>query len=177
MRNDGNLLLVGPMGAGKSHVGRLLAERLGWAFVDVDARVVEAAGRPIPAIFAEEGEPGFRAREARALAEALGRGRQVIATGGGVVLDPVNRAALLGAQCVVYLEVAPQEQLRRLADDRQRPLLAVADPARRLADLQAEREPLYREVATLAVDTTTYTPERVAEALATLLDDAGDASP
>jgi len=175
MRNDGHLLLVGPMGSGKTHVGRLLAARLGWAFVDLDAAIVAAAGKPIPAIFEDEGEAAFRVHESRALSTALAQPRQVIATGGGAVLDPANRAAMQDAGRIVYLQVAPDEQLRRLADDRERPLLAVADRAARLATLQAEREPLYRAVADLAFDTDGRTPERIAEALAALLHDGGKA--
>jgi len=170
MRNDGNLLLVGPMGSGKSHVGRLLAEWLGWGFVDVDAQVVAEAAASIATIFADEGEAGFRVREARALFDALSRTCQVVATGGGAVLDPDNRAAMRRAGFVVYLQVDPAEQLRRLADDRERPLLDAPDRAQRLADLQAQRERLYREVADLSFDTTAHAPERIAEALATLVD-------
>ena len=172
MRNaarHGNVVLVGPMGSGKSHVGRLLAARLGLAFADADARVEADAGMPIAAIFAAEGEVGFRAREARALADALARGGQVVATGGGAVLDAGNRAAMRTAGRVVYLQVEAAEQLRRLAGDSGRPLLAVADRAQRLAELQAQREPLYRDVADLVFETGGRSPEAIAEALAARL--------
>ena len=172
MRNtaaNGNVVLVGPMGSGKSHVGRLLASRLGLDFVDVDARIEADAGMPIAAIFASEGEAGFRARESRVLADMLPRQGQVIATGGGAVLDAGNRAAIRSARLVVYLQVDPAEQLRRLADDGSRPLLDVDDRARRLAELQALREPLYREVASLVSDTSTRSPDDVADALAALI--------
>lgn len=173
MRNDTtphrNIVLIGPMGSGKSHVGGLLASRLGMDFVDLDARIEADAGRPISAIFASEGEAGFRARESRALAEALARNGQVIATGGGAVLDAGNRAAVRARGHVVYLQVEPAEQLRRLACDSDRPLLDVPDRAQRLADLQALREPLYREVADLVFDTSTNSPERIADTLAALV--------
>lgn len=172
MRNaaaNGNVVLVGPMGSGKSHVGRLLAARLGLAFADVDARIEAEAGMPIPAIFASEGEAGFRARESRILADMLQRPGQLIATGGGAVLDAGNRAAIRTAGLVVYLQVDPAEQLRRLAGDSGRPLLDVDDRARRLADLQALREPLYREVATVVFETNQRSPNDVAEALAALI--------
>ena len=172
MRNtaaNGNVVLVGPMGSGKSHVGGLLAARLGMDFVDLDARIEAEAGMPINAIFASEGEAGFRARESRALAEALARDGQVIATGGGAVLDAGNRAAMRARGHVVYLQVEAGEQLRRIGADNGRPLLDVPDRAQRLADLQALREPLYREVADLVFDTGTQSPERIADALAGLV--------
>lgn len=169
--SNGNIVLVGPMGSGKSHVGRLLATRLGLGFADVDAGVEADAGMPIPAIFAREGEAGFRAREARILAGILAGADQVVATGGGAVLDPGSRAAIRAAGRVVYLQVGAAQQLQRIAGDRGRPLLAVADPAARLAELQALREPLYRGLADLAFDTSTLSPEQVAEALAALLAD------
>ncbi len=164
-----NIVLVGPMGSGKSHVGRLLAARLGLAFVDVDAQVEAHAGMPIPAIFAGEGEAGFRERERAALAAVLALAGQVVATGGGAVLADANRAAMRAAGRVVYLHVDPEEQLRRLAGDTGRPLLAVPDRARRLAQLQAHREPLYREVADLVFETGTHAPAAIADALAASL--------
>jgi shikimate kinase len=172
MRNaaaNGNIVLVGPMGSGKSHVGRLLAARLGLAFADVDTLIEAGAGMPIPAIFASEGEAGFRARESRLLLDMLQRKGQVIATGGGAVLDAGNRAAIRASGLVVYLQVDPAEQLRRLAGDASRPLLEVDDRARRLAELQALREPLYRELADLVFETSRQSPEDVAEALAALI--------
>ncbi len=178
MRNaaaNGNVVLVGPMGSGKSHVGRLLAARLGLAFADVDANIEADAGMSIPAIFASEGEPGFRARESRVLADMLQRQGQVIATGGGAVLDAGNRAAIRSAGLVVYLQVDLAEQLRRLAGDASRPLLDVDDRARRLAELQALRESLYREVATLVFETSQRSANNVAEALAALI--TQDATP
>jgi shikimate kinase len=172
MRNaaaNGNVVLVGPMGSGKSHVGRLLAARLGLAFADVDTNIEADAGMPIPAIFASEGEAGFRVRESRVLADMLQRPGQVIATGGGAVLDAGNRAAIRTTGLVVYLQVDPAEQLRRLAGDTGRPLLKVDDRARRLAELQALREPLYREVADLVFETSQQLAEDVADALAALI--------
>jgi shikimate kinase len=173
MRNDAtprrNIVLVGPMGSGKSHVGGLLAARLGVDFVDLDARIEADADMPISAIFASEGEAGFRRRESRVLAEALARDGQVIATGGGAVLAAGNRAAMRANGHVVYLQVEPAEQLRRLAGDSGRPLLDVPDRAQRLADLQSLREPLYREVAEQVFETGPHPPDRIADALAALL--------
>ena len=164
-----HVVLVGPMGSGKSTLGRLLATRLGLGFVDVDARIEADAGRDIPAIFAAEGEAGFRTREARALAQALDGDAAVIATGGGAVLAAANRAAMRATGTVVYLQVDPAIQRARLAGDTGRPLLQGDDPAARLAALQATREPLYREVAHHLFDTSALAPEAAVAALAGLL--------
>ncbi len=154
------------MGSGKSTLGRALAARLGLDFIDVDACIERDAGRSIAAIFAAEGEPGFRAREARTLAETLAAPPAVVATGGGAVLDAANRTAMRAAGTVVYLQVDAATQLARLADDTTRPLLAAPDRAQRLADLQAQREPLYRAAAHLLFDTTTLAPDIAIAALA-----------
>ncbi|HSD15972.1 MAG TPA: shikimate kinase [Thermomonas sp.] len=169
MRNVGHILLVGPMGSGKSTLGRGLATQLGLAFVDLDARVVATAGCDIPTLFASEGEAGFRLRETRALAEALVGEAAVIATGGGAVLADANRAAMREAGRVVYLQVDAVTQLARLAGETGRPLLATADRVQRLADLQAVREPLYRGVAHHIVDTSALAPDAAVAALAALL--------
>jgi len=160
-----HILLVGPMGSGKSTLGAALAARLGLGFVDVDACIVAMAGMSIPDIFATEGEAGFRDREAQALADALNHPPAVIATGGGAVLRQANRAAMQAAACVVYLHVSAQEQLRRIQGDRNRPLLGSDAPAQRLAELQSQREPLYRQIANLVIDTSVQTPEQLAAAL------------
>ena len=175
MRNAGpaparHVVLVGPMGSGKSTLGRGLAAWLGLAFVDVDARIVAAAGCDIPSLFANEGEAGFRKRETQALAEALAGEAAVIATGGGAVLADANRTAMREAGHVVYLQVDAATQLARLTGDTARPLLATADRAQRLADLQTIREPLYREVAHHIFDTSTHAPDAAVAALAALLD-------
>lgn len=158
------------MGSGKSTLGRGLATRLGLAFVDVDARIVAAAGSDIPTLFASEGEAGFRQRETQALAEAIAGEVAVIATGGGAVLADANRNAMREAGKVVYLQVDAATQLARLTGDTGRPLLATPDRAQRLADLQAIREPLYREVAHHIFDTSTHAPDAAVAALAALLD-------
>lgn len=161
-----HILLIGPMGAGKTTLGRLLAAYLARPFVDLDADIEIAAGRSIAAIFAQEGEAGFRRREAQALATALDGAPAVIATGGGAVLDAGNRAAMRAAGTVVYLTVDPATQLARLREDTGRPLLQSADPAATLAALQAQREPLYRETAHLVFDTSMLTPDAATHALA-----------
>ncbi len=173
MRKEGNVILVGPMGSGKTAVGRQLAARLGRAFVDVDDAIETLAGKPITAIFADEGEDGFRQRECRVLAETLATPAQVIATGGGAVLDAASRAALGGAGTVVYLRVDPREQLNRIAGDSRRPLLDVANQGQRLAELQVQREAMYLEVANHVFDTSGHTPASAADAIAALIASRG----
>ena len=173
MRNY-RIYLVGPMGAGKSTVGRALAYRLGAELVDLDAEIVHVAGKPIPEIFAEEGEAGFREREARALADLAGRDEAlVVATGGGVVLREENRQLMARSGTTVYLHAAVDTLLARTRGDSNRPLLQVADPRAQLTQLQAEREPLYREAA-LTVATDGRTPQDVAGEILSRLPAAGD---
>lgn len=150
-----NLVLVGMMGSGKSAVGRLAAERLGWTFCDTDGAVEAAAGRPVSEIFAAEGEAGFRERERQAVAALAQGDRQVIATGGGAVLDPVNREALRRTGLVVWL-CAPPEALYHRAKAQglaARPLLAGPDPLGRLASLAADRDGAYAAAAHATVET------------------------
>jgi shikimate kinase/nucleoside-diphosphate-sugar epimerase len=149
-----NIVLVGLMGSGKSSVGRLVARKLGWELIDTDAVIVrEADGRPIPEIFATEGEMGFRARESAVLRSLLGRRNVVIATGGGIVTQPVNAPILRHLGYVVWLQADPALLARRTAQSNDRPLLQDVDPARKLADLLAVRAPLYRAVADLNIQT------------------------
>lgn len=169
MHDNATIVLVGPMGSGKSAIGRLLAERLGRGFVDVDASIEQQAGLTIRSLFSDEGEAAFRLREGCALAEALAQPGRVVATGGGAVLAAGNRAAMRSAGIVVYLQVEPQVQLRRVAGDRHRPLLDVPDRGQRLAELQAQREPLYRDVADVVFDTSGHTSTGAAQAIAAIL--------
>ena len=148
-----SIILIGPMGAGKSTIGRILATRLHLPFCDSDTLIVQRTGVPIPTIFEIEGEAGFRQREARVLAELQESGPAVLATGGGMVLLPENRARLKTMGIVVYLQVSVDEQLRRVHHDSNRPLLQVADPRARLIELQAQRAPLYQESADLTLKT------------------------
>ena len=146
-----NLFFVGPMGAGKSTIGRRTAELLGLAFFDLDHEIEEHCGATIPIIFDIEGETGFRRREAAALADLAARAGIALATGGGAVLADDNRRCLRERGFVVYLETTIDEQLARLARDRKRPLLAAPDRRERLGQLAAVRTPLYREIADLTV--------------------------
>jgi shikimate kinase len=147
------LFLVGMMGAGKTTVGRSLSRQLGLDFVDADRELEARLGVGIPTVFELEGEAGFRRRESALIDELTRRDRLVLATGGGVVMDPANRRALHERGFVVYLRASVADLWYRLRRDRQRPLLQTADPRGRIELLVAERDPLYVEVAHLVVDT------------------------
>ncbi len=162
-------VLVGLPGAGKTTVGRRLAALLEVPFADSDGLVERAVGRSVPEIFATQGEAAFRTFEAEAVAAALTDFGGVLSLGGGAVLAPSARQALRASGVpVVLLRTRVPTLTERLGDGRGRPLLA-GDPAGRLADLARDREPLYREIATLSVDTERRTARRVAEVVATLL--------
>lgn len=147
------IFLVGPMGSGKSAVGRRLARDLGCEFIDSDAVIEERTGVDIAYIFEKEGEDGFRRREREVIDELTQHPGIVLATGGGAVLADENRAALSARGRVVYLHTSIAEQIVRTSHSRHRPLLIAGEPAQVLADLMAIREPLYRDVADIQVDT------------------------
>ena len=153
MNTPRNIFLIGLMGAGKSTIGRQLAKELGWDFVDSDHEIEARTGASIPLIFDVEGEAGFRLREKKVIDELTRRERIVLATGGGVVLDPENRAHLAARGTVVYLSATADQLFARTAKDRNRPLLQIADPRAKLESLLEIRDPLYREIADLVVDT------------------------
>ncbi|HQW63345.1 MAG TPA: shikimate kinase [Pseudomonadota bacterium] len=144
-----NVFLVGPMGAGKSTIGRRLARHFGLAFIDLDDELEARTGASVKLIFELEGEAGFRARESALLAELAQADGRLLATGGGTVLDAGNRALLRSRGFVVWLRASVAQQLRRLERDRKRPLLGGPDRRARLEQLAAERDPLYAEVADL----------------------------
>ena len=149
----GNLFLVGLMGAGKTSVGRLLAKRFDKAFYDCDQEIERRTGVKIPVIFDIEGEAGFRARESAMLHELAALHDIVLATGGGAVVREENRRLLVQNGTVVYLRAAPEDLWQRTRHDRSRPLLQTSDRRAKLEQLFIQRDPLYREVATLIVDT------------------------
>lgn len=153
MKNVRNVFLVGPMGAGKSAVGRHLARALHLTFVDSDDEIEKRTGVDIPFIFEKEGEAGFRKREA-AVIDALSRmDGVVLATGGGAVVNPDSRSILGGRGFVVYLYTSVDQQLVRTRKGRDRPLIDNDDPRATLEALLDERDPLYREIADLVVET------------------------
>ncbi|ADI05494.1 shikimate kinase [Streptomyces bingchenggensis BCW-1] len=157
------IVLVGPMGVGKSTVGRVLAERLGTSFRDTDTDIVETAGKPISEIFIDEGEPHFRELERQAVRAAVAEHRGVLALGGGAILDDSTRA-LLADLPVAFLEMGVAEAVKRTGLDAPRPLLAV-NPRQRWRELMEQRRPLYTEVARAVVSTEGRTPEDVADAV------------
>ena len=165
MKTCDNIYFVGMIGAGKTTIGRHLARRLKKRFVDCDHEVESRTGARIPLIFEIEGEPGFRRRESRVLQELTGETGLVLATGGGVVLDPENRRRLSETGLVVYLCAPPEELYARTRHDRNRPLLQVADPQGRIRELYALRDPLYREVADVVFEGASRTPQAAARQL------------
>ena len=148
-----NIYLVGPMGAGKTTVGRYLAELLGRDFLDSDHEIERKTGATIPWIFEKEGELGFRSRETMAIDELTQRPSLVLATGGGAVTQAPNRQFLKQRGIVVYLYTPVEIQLQRTYRDKNRPLLQVENPEQKLRDLLKARDPLYREVAHHIIET------------------------
>ncbi len=149
----GNLFLVGPMGSGKTTIGRHLARLLKRDFIDSDREVERRTGVGIPLIFELEGEAGFRSRECGVIDELSQLQNIVLATGGGAILDAANRCHLAARGTVIYLETSAAQTLARTGKDRNRPLLQTDDPKRRLEELLAVRDPLYREIADIVIPT------------------------
>ena len=162
-----HLILVGPMGAGKTTIGKALSHLLNLPFVDIDQLVVDKAGAAIPWIFDVEGEEGFRRREKLALEESLLGLPSIIATGGGIVTIEGNRRLLRKLTGVVYLQTSVKQQFERTSKDKNRPLLQTADPMQTLTNLMEVREPFYQEVASFEVSTDANRPKIVVDAIAT----------
>jgi shikimate kinase len=167
------LVLVGMMGSGKSTVGRLVAGRLGWGYLDLDEEVARTSGRSIPALFAEEGEAAFRRAEAQCLAAALAEGPSgpsVVAAGGGLVEEAANRSLLRGRATVVWLRAEPSTLEARVGDGGGRPLLSGAEGTggrrKTLGDLAARRAALYDEVADVTIDVDGLSADEVAARVA-----------
>ncbi len=153
MKTPGSLFLTGPMGAGKSTIGRQLSKQLGMPFHDSDHEIEARTGVDIPLIFELEGESGFRKRESAIIDELTQLPNIILATGGGAILDLENRQHLGTRGKTIYLSASVNQQLRRTRKDRNRPLLQTADPRAKLEELMEVRDPLYREIATLIIDT------------------------
>lgn len=153
MKHSANIFLIGPMGAGKSTVGRLLSKTLEVPFYDSDKEIEQQTGASIPLIFEYEGEEGFRRRESEVLNALTQMSPIVLATGGGAVLLPENQGFLRQRGFVVYLQCVVEKQLERTHKDVNRPLLKTSDPRAKLEELIAIREPIYRSLADYVVDT------------------------
>jgi shikimate kinase len=163
MFGSSNIFLVGPMGSGKTAVGKRVSRLLDYPFIDSDQELELRTGVDIPLIFEREGEPGFRRRERELIAELSARDHIVLATGGGAVLDPDNRRFIAERGWVVYLETSIALQVERAGRTRHRPLLQGTDPKVRLEQLMLIREPLYRDVADFSISTTRRGVGQVAE--------------
>jgi shikimate kinase len=168
-----NLLLIGYRGTGKSAVARLVAERLGWQWLDADVELERRAGKSIAAIFADDGEPAFRDLESQLLGELLRLDRHVLALGGGVVLRPENRAQIKQATNVVWLTANPETIHQRVSNDpitaARRPNLTTSGGIDEIRQLLAQREPLYDECARAVVDTTGRSLADVAQAVLSVI--------
>ncbi len=162
-----NIYLVGFMGTGKSAAGRLAATQLGWKFVDLDALIEHAQGCAIAAIFSRKGEEHFRGLEHAALAQVAEGSRQVVACGGGIVIKPENIALMKRTGVMVCLNASPEVIMARTAGTGQRPLLNVPDPRQRIAELLAQRAPLYAQ-ADVQIDTSHFSLVEVAAQIATV---------
>ena len=148
---SGNLILMGMMGSGKTTMGRTLARHLGKVFVDSDEEIIKRTGVTVPHIFDIEGEAGFRLRETAAIRELVGRDNMVLATGGGAVLEEQNRAMLQQNGIVIYLKASVHDLWQRTRHDRNRPLLQTGNPHAKLTELFQQRDPLYRQVSDIVV--------------------------
>lgn len=162
MKMVGNVFLVGPMGAGKSTIGRHVAQELKMQFYDTDQALEERTGADVAWIFDVEGEEGFRKREKKIIEELSDLQGIVLATGGGAICLPENRKFLGGRGFVVYLEASVEQQWSRTKRDKSRPLLQGDNPRETLENLHAERDPLYREISDMVVETDGRTVRSVA---------------
>lgn len=153
INQKGNIILIGPMGSGKTSTGRMLAKEMGYAFADTDEEVTKRTGVSIAYIFDVEGEEGFRKRECLALKECLNDNNKVLSTGGGIVLSKENRDLLQDRGKVVYLQTSIRFQVKRTASTNNRPLLQNKDPEETLEKLMLTRAPLYEEIADITIMT------------------------
>ena len=153
INQKGNIILIGPMGSGKTSTGRMLAKEMGYAFADTDEEVTKRTGVSIAYIFDVEGEEGFRKRECLALKECLNDNNTILSTGGGIVLSKENRDLLQDRGKVVYLQTSIRFQVKRTASTNNRPLLQNKDPEETLEKLMLTRAPLYEEIADITIMT------------------------
>ncbi len=166
-----NIILIGPMGSGKSTIGSMLAKKLGRDFRDSDHFIENRTGVDISRIFDIEGETGFRDRESNALKELLSQNNQVVATGGGSVLREENQALLRSRGYIIFMDTTVNQQMHRLRRDKKRPLLQTENPRKRLEAMFNERRPIYLDLADLAVKTDRKQARRLASEIITQLPD------
>ncbi len=169
MAKPNRIFLIGPMGAGKTTIGKQLAQALGMTFTDSDQEIQRRTGVDIPTIFEYEGEDGFRQREQQVIDELTQIDNVVLATGGGAVLRAENRQHLSARGIVFFLACSPEQQFERTYRDRNRPLLQTEDPLQRLKSLMEIREPLYRSTADYTVSTEGRSASAVANEILGLL--------
>jgi shikimate kinase len=167
-----NIFLVGPMGAGKSTIGRVLAFELNRQFRDTDRVIEDRTGADIPWIFDMEGEAGFRDRETAVLADLSTELDLVIATGGGIVLRPENRRMMKESGYVCYLTASTDQLVERTSRDKKRPLLQVENPRQKIIDLLEMRDPIYRESADFIINTDKRSPKMVAQEIVRLIEES-----
>ncbi len=164
-----NIILIGPMGAGKTTIGRQIARLLSFDFFDSDREIEQRTGVTIPLIFELEGEDGFRRRETDVISELTKKNNIVLATGGGAVLRKENQQALKRSGTIVYLCAGIDDLLERTAKDKNRPLLQTDDPRKKLQAILTEREPIYRELADIILETNKMTVHTAVKKLEELL--------
>ncbi|MEE4246414.1 MAG: shikimate kinase AroK [Kangiellaceae bacterium] len=169
MKNKRNVFLVGPMGAGKTTIGKQLADILKLEFIDSDQEIERRTGAAIDWIFDIEGEEGFRNREQKVIEELTSQQGIVVATGGGAISRKENRTHLAARGVVIYLEASIEQQVERTRRDKRRPLLQNDDPETTLIELMGERDPMYREIADYVVATNDNTVKSVANKIADLV--------
>ncbi|WP_368860140.1 shikimate kinase [Chitinimonas prasina] len=174
MNLPGNFFLVGLMGAGKTTIGRSLARLSNKTFYDADHEIEARTGVRVPIIFEIEGEAGFRAREVETIRALTALNDIVLATGGGAVLNPANRECLRKHGFVIYLRASVEELYQRTRQDKNRPLLQTANPRAKLEQLYTERDPIYRELADLVVDTGRQGVQQLAQSILTELSQRHD---
>lgn len=158
-----NIAVYGFMGVGKTTTGALLAEALGYEFIDMDDEIEKREGKPIPRIFSEDGEPRFRELERDLVTELSSKNSTVIGCGGGALADHVNAEKLRETSTLVYLTASVDEILRRTGLDNNRPLLQVDEPRKKIIELLGNRRSIYERYAEVTVDTTGKTPEKIVE--------------
>ena len=163
MKYSGNVFLVGPMGVGKTTIGRVLADLLGLEFFDSDREIEASTGADIPWIFDVEGESGFRIREIRMLEYLTNQQGIVLASGGGAVLAEENRDRLKNRGVVVYLRASINHQIERTSRDKNRPLLQTPNPEQKIRELMEIRDPLYEEVADIIIETNRRNPRAISQ--------------